>query len=1175
MRKTRLTINLLIIVCSSLTSQAQSWPSSLLWRISGNGLQQPSYLYGTMHLSDRRLFYFSDSLYKALEQSQGFAMELDPEEMMDSVLKMIEKDESPLLKDIISEREYKKISQKLEKEIGIPADKITRKKISQLRRSKMYAHKKDDAMKTAMDLYLYDIAKRMGKTVGGIEDVSDQMDMLDETGKDIKMDELLKEIDDENINKYMERMISLYVKEDINGIDKMIGSYQSNVLDLVKRNKKMAVRMDSLANIRNSFFAVGAAHLPGDSGVITMLRSRGFTVEPVISANKIAPEKYAVPERKVQWQKITGTDSAYTIEMPGKASDLKMFEDELKFKTYIDMSGGNKVYMSCVVFIPEGDSVATNEKMKRTFSADGFEGVKEKKILHMGMEGKEVTSLREKLYYRMQFFPTRDKLYMLFNASPKKEELYGEEPEHFFQSFKPNILAEAKAKNWSDYTDTTKGFTVAFPGKMTRTNITPKEEDTHTETISLTAMDIRSSTYFMLVVSETTQGYYITDDSLIFNQQIDNYNAKGFEIEDKRLLEVSGFPAVSFVATGESDGVKLASKMLIISRGNRNYTLAAITEKGKEDYPDVSRFFRSFNLMPYKPTGRWSVQPSPQKDFTAWMPSVIDTIAYDTTDNTLPQADEKSYVAFDKSTADNYYVSKEPLPKYFYTENDSSFLAQQIGRYYTDTASYLATSNPGNFDSLVSKKNVTNGKVQGIEILTKNTSKSHYKRLRLLRNGDIEYSIFMLAPYATLYNENTNRFFDDFRFMDENKPTTLFTNKTTQLLADLQSADSAIKAGAKAAFTDRQFEKKELPVLYDAFLKEYSSDSSDYYSVAERITEKIERLDSVSTIAFVKDNYAAISVKDERKMQLLRLLAGLHKQEAVSLLKTLILTKPYPTTYPGRMIYELEDSLPLAKQLFPEAEILFEDSMLGPAFISVAIDLADSGFISKQVFTNNKNAVMIMARHQLASITNPGDQFFVWGRDVIKALEYIADADAVKMLNKLMLVKDLETKKDAMLSLVKLGKPLPPAEVSKLLTDPYYRLEWYRLLKDAGKKAMYPKEFLTQKKFAEGYINMMAGEEDIDTENMRFTFLAEKTALFKGMMSRFYMYKLVVKYEDEKYEYAAVAGPFEMDKTKAEVRKDEDWTRIFYDEEIPLPSATDKLFQLYLKDIPQTADKKN
>ena len=64
------------------STQAQStFPHTLLWRISGNGLQKPSYLYGTMHLNDKRLFRFDDSVYRAIEKTEGLAIEVNPDEM--------------------------------------------------------------------------------------------------------------------------------------------------------------------------------------------------------------------------------------------------------------------------------------------------------------------------------------------------------------------------------------------------------------------------------------------------------------------------------------------------------------------------------------------------------------------------------------------------------------------------------------------------------------------------------------------------------------------------------------------------------------------------------------------------------------------------------------------------------------------------------------------------------------------------------------------------------------------------------------------------------------------------------------------------------------------------------------------------------------------------------------
>ena len=57
---------------------AQRLPKTLLWRISGRDGHYTSYLYGTMHLTDERVFNLGDSLYAAIARADGFAMELDP-----------------------------------------------------------------------------------------------------------------------------------------------------------------------------------------------------------------------------------------------------------------------------------------------------------------------------------------------------------------------------------------------------------------------------------------------------------------------------------------------------------------------------------------------------------------------------------------------------------------------------------------------------------------------------------------------------------------------------------------------------------------------------------------------------------------------------------------------------------------------------------------------------------------------------------------------------------------------------------------------------------------------------------------------------------------------------------------------------------------------------------------
>ena len=163
-------------------SQKTTYPKTLLWRISGNSLKKPSYLFGTMHLEDRRLFMFGDSLYRCLERAEGFAMEVDPDSAMMEIFRaMNEPDTTRLLSETVSKKQLDRIRKSSYERYGVAPEKITRKQAWML--SREYGRtKKSDDMNTPVDTYLYNIAKRQGKWVGGIEDLQDQFNLSDEWG---------------------------------------------------------------------------------------------------------------------------------------------------------------------------------------------------------------------------------------------------------------------------------------------------------------------------------------------------------------------------------------------------------------------------------------------------------------------------------------------------------------------------------------------------------------------------------------------------------------------------------------------------------------------------------------------------------------------------------------------------------------------------------------------------------------------------------------------------------------------------------------------------------------------------------------------------------------------------------------------------------------------------------
>ncbi len=78
MMKKRLSLLVLMLMCGMLMFAQQKKYPSLFWEITGNGMQKPSYLFGTMHVSNKMVFHLSDSFYTALQQVDVVALEQNP-----------------------------------------------------------------------------------------------------------------------------------------------------------------------------------------------------------------------------------------------------------------------------------------------------------------------------------------------------------------------------------------------------------------------------------------------------------------------------------------------------------------------------------------------------------------------------------------------------------------------------------------------------------------------------------------------------------------------------------------------------------------------------------------------------------------------------------------------------------------------------------------------------------------------------------------------------------------------------------------------------------------------------------------------------------------------------------------------------------------------------------------
>jgi uncharacterized protein len=130
------------------------------------------------------------------------------------------------------------------------------------------------------------MAKANNMKVNGLEQVEDQLNIFDEIPYATQAKEFAETIlNIDSVKKSFINMLQLYKQKDLDGLNKMMNSEDefSDYSDLLlkNRNEKWIPEIIQQAKIKPTFFAVGAAHLGNDLGVINLLRKQGFTVTPV------------------------------------------------------------------------------------------------------------------------------------------------------------------------------------------------------------------------------------------------------------------------------------------------------------------------------------------------------------------------------------------------------------------------------------------------------------------------------------------------------------------------------------------------------------------------------------------------------------------------------------------------------------------------------------------------------------------------------------------------------------------------------------------------------------------------------------------------------------------------------------------------------------------------------
>lgn len=286
---------LIAISCSSSKKVNDPVPeqleNTLLWEISGNGISRPSYLFGTMHLVCREDAVLTDGLIKALQQTEQVYFEVDMDNMIEmlGVLRHMKMKNDTTLADLMSMKEYEELKEWIDKKNSMLPFSVLETYKPMLAASTLM-ELDNDCDGVAMEMVIMEEAKKLERRVNGLESMSLQMSIFDSIPYKVQAQQLLRMMDEEkkggNKNAEFEEMINAYRQQDLSRLGQMIqrtelGLSEFEGILLTNRNVAWVNKLKGIMANTPVTVAVGAGHLPGNNGLISLLRKQGYTVRPL------------------------------------------------------------------------------------------------------------------------------------------------------------------------------------------------------------------------------------------------------------------------------------------------------------------------------------------------------------------------------------------------------------------------------------------------------------------------------------------------------------------------------------------------------------------------------------------------------------------------------------------------------------------------------------------------------------------------------------------------------------------------------------------------------------------------------------------------------------------------------------------------------------------------------
>lgn len=972
---------ILAVLPNSVISQNESSPSEqgLLWKITGNGLDAPCYLYGTMHVSNKVAFHLSDSFFVALNSVDQVALEQNPENWMQDIF------ESTLIKKTMglygnmANRYGQGYNNNWYEQAFSIKDPGTRELGSLLSYQptlingllyRLSGLKDNFEESTYLDLFIFQSAKKMGKPVLSLEDFEGTIELsvkaTSEQYKDIANGKNYGADTRSQLNgkKPTDLLQDAYRRGNLSMIDSLTRlfnpseGYRKYFLHV--RNENMVLQMDSIMQHHSLFAGVGAAHLPGKKGMINLLREKGYHLQAVSpqksGASKKSKEKLEKTFFQVKSTNQSTLDGFLSLDAPVKMQTLpsnnswtEMLGAEMVNGAYY-MIGRYKTYAPLYGHSPESLHKRIDSLLYEFIPG---EIQKRSVIKEAGFPGFDITNRTVRgdvQRYRIVVTPLE---IILFKLSAVGNYLKGKRGDQAIANAHVNLPQDL---GWRSANPHTGGFSVELPGLHFENPPPPHFENTAVEP-EVQAFDPKTGDYF-LVQRTTLHDYQYVEEDTFDLSMLSKYFAEqlNFTLVNREWAIQDDYNVLNSTWKNKDEQMLYLQTRI---QGPYYYLLAARSEQRP------NRFFESFKYTPL----RYAKEFESGTDSTVLFTSAViekpssNPLMKETYLRSLFSHDKKEKVdpidEFRKETMLTTPAGEElfvAVDKYHdFTSNDSL-------RALWDDWEKAALNDSS---LLLHSKKYSEDRWPMMDLALTDSNSIRTINIRYILKDGLVYTLSYISDTLSPISPYAKAVFETFEPLDTVIGLSPLEDKGAYFFQEFFSGDTARKSSAITASNYVRLKDKH----FDEAKKMMASLSGDADNQSVRIgfLWDFGQMTQPGLLPYLEQMY--YQVKDTVALQVPILNAiGNNKTKASTALVKKLLHHNLPLTQNNEVYQILEpfnDSLELAKQLFPQLlEYVVYEEYKEPV-LGLLAELAANSHATKAMYGNYKATLMRDAKYEL------------------------------------------------------------------------------------------------------------------------------------------------------------------------------------------------------------------